>query len=183
VGDLLGATLIIDAGHGGRDPGALGEGPVPEKTVNLGVTSRLVNLLRARGATVITTRNSDRFIELDDRAALADQHRVDLFISIHADSCPRPSVTGSTLYIARNAVRESERAAERIAAALKRAGIECRGIRRAGFRVLVGHSRPAVLVECGYLSNPGEAKRLSTASYQTRLAEALADGIANHLAR
>ena len=61
--------------------------------------------------------------------------------------------------------------------------IECRGVRRAGFRVLVGHSRPAVLIECGYLTNRTEARRLSTTTYQSRIAEAIVDGIADHFNR
>lgn len=176
-------TIVVDAGHGGKDPGALGVGPLPEKTININVAMKLARLLEQRGAHVVNTRDSDRFITLDGRAALAERTRAHLFVSIHADAAPRAGVTGATVYIARNAHRESVQAAESILAALERAGIECRGIRRAGFRVLVGHSRPAVLVECGYLTNRAEAQRLSTPSYQAHIAEAVAEGIADHFSR
>jgi len=176
-------TIVVDAGHGGKDPGALGVGPLPEKTININVAMKLARLLEQRGAHVVTTRDSDRFITLDGRAALAERTRADLFVSIHADAARRASATGATVYIARNAHRESVQAAESILAALERAGIECRGIRRAGFRVLVGHSRPAVLVECGYLTNRAEAQRLSTPSYQAHITEAVAEGIADHFSR
>lgn len=174
------ATLIVDPGHGGRDPGALGVGPMAEKRVNLAIAGELTRQLKARGARVFATRSTDHFVSLDARAALADRIRCDLFVSIHSDAAPRGNVTGATVYIARNARGASVRAAQRIVAALERAGIQCRGIRRAGFRVLVGHSRPAVLIECGYLTNGAEARRLSTSTYQRKLATAIAEGITDH---
>ncbi len=174
-------TVVVDAGHGGKDPGAAGVGPYPEKVVNLAVSMRLVGLLRGRGFEVITTRNDDRFISLDGRAGLADRSRADLFVSIHADSASRTGASGATIYISRNASTQSRRAADRIVDALKNAGINCRGVKGAGFRVLVGHSRPAVLVECGFLTNPAEARLLATPAYQARLAEAIAEGITRSL--
>ncbi|MFH0981304.1 MAG: N-acetylmuramoyl-L-alanine amidase [Planctomycetota bacterium] len=176
-------TVIVDAGHGGDDPGAHGVAPVPEKRINLAIALELAHALEERGANVITTRESDRFIPLDDRAALADRTHTDLFVSIHADSSPRAEVSGATVYIARSASAASRDAAENIVAALERAGVECRGISQADFRVLARHSRPAVLVECGYLTNRAEAERLSTTSYQARLAAAIAEGITEHFSR
>ncbi|MBU0640357.1 MAG: N-acetylmuramoyl-L-alanine amidase [Planctomycetes bacterium] len=173
---------MVDAGHGGRDPGAIGVGPMHEKDVNLQVAQRVAELLNGWGATVRTTRDHDRFVSLDSRAAFAERCRADLFVSIHADAARRSSAAGATIYIARGANRDSQEAAQSIAAALSRAGIACRGIHGAGFRVLVGHSRPAVLIECGFLTNPREAWRLSTPSYQAHLAKALAEGIADHFA-
>ncbi len=175
---IVGKTIVIDAGHGGRDPGALGVGPSVEKDVNLAVARLVAAALRTRGANVIMSRDTDRFIPLNDRAALAERSRADLFVSIHADASRRSSVRGATVYIARVASSDSERAASRIVSAFEDAGIECRGVRRAGFRVLVGHSRPAVLVECGFLTNRAEAVRLATSSYQRRLADALVEAIA-----
>lgn len=177
---LAGATIVVDAGHGGHDPGAKGVSALPEKRINLSIAMKLAGLLRARGARVVTTRDTDVFIPLDARAATADHTRADLFISIHADSSQKSSVSGTTIYMARNASDQGEHAARCIAVALQRAGIECRGVHGAGFRVLVGHSRPAVLVECGFLTNYGDAQRLSTSAYQSRVAEAIADGVADH---
>lgn len=174
---IRGKTLIVDAGHGGRDPGAQGLSRLPEKTINLGIAKRLARLLRDRGARVIMTRDNDRFIELDARAAMADRTRTDLFISIHADASSKPWVKGATIYIASNAVTASEKAAYRVVSALESAGVACRGVRRAKFRVLVGHSRPSMLIECGFLTNRTEAKLLNTAAHQEWLAEAIAEGI------
>ncbi len=174
---IRGKTLVIDAGHGGKDPGAQGLSRLPEKTINLGVARRLARLLRDRGARVIMTRDDDRFIELDDRAATADRTRADLFVSIHADASSKAWVKGATIYIASNALEGSEKAAYRVVSALESAGVSCRGVRRARFRVLVGHSRPSMLIECGFLTNRTEAKLLNTAAHQEWLAEAIAEGI------
>ena len=122
-------------------------------------------------------------MSLDARANVAQRSRADLFVSIHSNAAPRSSATGATVYIARNARDESVAAAQSIVSAMERAGIKCRGIRRAGFRVLVGHSQPAVLVECGYLTNRAEAHRLSTPAYQAKLAAVIEEGIAGHFAR
>lgn len=175
--------IVIDAGHGGKDPGALGRGPMVEKEVNLRVSRLLAEELELRGADVIQSRTGDRFISLTGRANIAESNRADLFVSIHADAARRPSATGTTVYIARNASRQSQRAGRAIEDALVRAGFESRGVRKAGFRVLVGHSRPAVLVECGFLSNREEAYRLARPDYQERVARAIAEGITNHFTR
>jgi N-acetylmuramoyl-L-alanine amidase len=180
---LRGATIVVDPGHGGDDPGAQGRASVPEKTINLDIGRKVASALRERGANVIASRSSDRFITLDGRAALADQNRADLFVSIHSDSARRSSAEGMTIYVARNSSADSRRAANRISAALQRAGLDVRGVQTAGYRVLVAHSRPAVLIECGFLTNAGEARRLSTDAYRTRVAEAIADGVGDYFGR
>ncbi len=177
------ATIVVDAGHGGDDPGARGLAPVAEETINLNIALELARSLEERGARVITSRDRDFFVSLDDRAALAERTRADLLVSIHADSSQRSGVSGSTVYIARSASTASHDAARCIVAALERAGIECRGISNADYRVLAAHSRPAVLVECGFLTNRSEAQRLSTPAYQAQIAAAIADGIVDHFSR
>lgn len=178
--DLSSATIVIDAGHGGKDPGAVGVGPQNEKTVNLRVSRALAARLRSLGATIISSRTTDRFLSLDARADLAERSRADLFISIHSDAARRSSASGATVYIARGARPESRQAATAIGRALERNGVQCRGVREAGFRVLVGHTRPAVLVECGFLTNPAEARRLAQPGYQGLLATAIAEGVAEY---
>ncbi len=183
IASLAGKTIIVDAGHGGKDPGAPGVGPAVEKVVNLGISAKLATALRREGADVAMSRTGDRFISLDDRAALADRRKADMFVSIHADAAASPSAQGATIYIARGASRASRHTAQSVASALKRAGITCRGINRAGFRVLVGHSRPAMLVECGFLSNQQEARALADSAYQQRIANAIADGLVQALGK
>ena len=180
---MAGVKIVVDAGHGGKDPGAQGVSRLPEKTIVLAIANELAQRLTARGAKVTRTRSSDQFIELDDRAAIADRTRTDLFLSIHANSASRRSAAGVVLYIARGALGDSQRAALSLNQTLRGAGIACRGVQRAGFRVLVGHSRPAILIETGFLTNPGEARKLNDPAYRARLADAIADGVAAHFRR
>ena len=174
------ASFIVDPGHGGNDPGAKGVSARPEKTITLEIARKLTNALRDRASNVVMSRGDDTFISLNGRAALADRHRVDLFVSIHADSAPRAGASGATVYVARNASAQSRAAAKDIDAALRRAGFETRGVKTAGFRVLVGHSRPAVLIECGYLTNRGDATRLNDGAYQEKLVNAIVAGLEQH---
>lgn len=180
---LRGATIVVDPGHGGADPGARGRSAMPEKAINLEIARELAQRLRERGATVMMTRSTDRSVSLDGRAAFADRTRADLFVSLHADSARRASAVGMTVYIGRGASAQSRSAAQRIAGAIQRAGIEFRGVQTAGFRVLVAHSRPAVLIECGFLTNVAEARQLNNAGYRARIAQAIADGVAEYFAR
>lgn len=177
---LNGKTIVIDPGHGGHDPGAgeAGFSTNPEKYIVLSIATELASNLRSCGARVIMTRKDDRFIELLDRAAMADMYRADLFVSIHADSCPdNTSAIGPTVYIARSASRSSRIAAMKIHSTFSEYGFQSRGVRRADYKVLVNHSRPSVLVECGYLTNWQEAKRLNSSWYQSRIARALSKAI------
>jgi N-acetylmuramoyl-L-alanine amidase len=179
------ATIVVDAGHGGKDPGTNGRGRsyAPEKDIVLAIARDLAQQLRERGGSVIMTRWGDSFLELDDRCRVAEKAHADLFVSIHADSARRADASGTTLYIGRSASNESLRAARAIEAALLRSGVECNGIQTAGYRVLVGHSRPAVLIECGFLTNAADCRRLNSPAYRAALAQAIADGIAAYFSR
>lgn len=175
------ALVVIDAGHGGHDPGAIGPGGVREKDINLHVAARAAILLEQSGVGVVMTRWQDQFIELEERAALANRRNADLFVSIHADSAPNHSAQGFTVYVATAASADSYKAARAISQAMTGAGSDSRGVREADYRVLVQTSCPAVLVELGYLSNAQDAARLRDPYFQNRLAQAIADGIAAHL--
>ena len=179
VGPL--GPVVIDAGHGGKDPGAISVLKTTEKDVNLAVAERVCDLLAADGVEVVRTRRGDRFVELNDRAAVANRCDAELFVSIHADSCDNPDASGSTVYICRAASLDSLAAARAVERALCDAGVDSRGIREADFRVLVRTSGPAILIELGYLSNPAEARRLQQADYQARLAAAISQAILQHL--
>jgi N-acetylmuramoyl-L-alanine amidase len=174
-------TVMIDPGHGGKDPGATGVTGYREKYVNLGVSKALQSLLSQQGYTVRMTRDRDVFIELDNRVNLANRWNPQLFVSIHADAISKPYIYGFTIYIANAASRQSQRAAQLIEKALKNSGVTSRGIRRANFRVLKYTRCPAVLVELGYLTNRSEAALLANPSYQRKLAQAIASAISNFL--
>ncbi|HEX8909647.1 MAG TPA: N-acetylmuramoyl-L-alanine amidase, partial [Anaeromyxobacteraceae bacterium] len=91
--------VVIDAGHGGHDTGAIGPSGVREKDVTLAMARRLARRLRARGFEVVLTRDSDRFVALEERTALANAHRGDLFVSIHANAHPHRDRRGVETYV------------------------------------------------------------------------------------
>jgi len=178
------ATVVVDPGHGGKDPGADGLSAVPEKTIVLAIAQEVARGLTGRGAKVVTTRSRDVFIELDDRADLAERARADLVVSIHADANEnKPGASGATFYIAREATARSVQAALRLDAAFRRAGIETRGVQRANYRVLVGHTRPAVLIECGFMTNSRDVRLLNSPTHRSKVAAAIVDGVTDYLTR
>ena len=172
--------MIVDPGHGGKDPGASGHG-VREKDINLIIATKLARLLQEAGGRVIMTRTNDVFIELDDRAAAAENYNADILVSVHADSISRSSVSGATVLTGARASQYSKRAAWMIDAELKKAGIKCRANRSQSLRVCDGHSKPAVLVETGFLTNRQEARNLDSDWYQNKIATAIAKGVARYL--
>jgi len=173
-------TVVIDAGHGGKDPGATSVLGFYEKGINLSVAHKVAGLLSQRGLRVKMTRTSDYFVELEDRAAIANNLNADLFVSIHSDSFPKSTRRGFTVYIARSASSSSRRAASAIARSMSGTGLNSFGVQTAGYYVLTGTRGPAVLVEMGYLSNRREAALLRSSSFQNRLAQAVADGISDY---
>lgn len=173
--------VVIDPGHGGKDPGAISVLGYYEKGINLSIAKRLVAILQKRGIQAILTRQGDTFIELNDRADVANNAGADLFVAIHADSNGDRSHQGFTVFIARSPNETSRRLARSIESALSSTGIESNGIKGQDYRVLVRTSCPAVLVECGFLSNSWEAGILDNADHQDRIAAAIADGIINNL--
>ena len=173
-------TVVIDPGHGGKDPGASSILGFYEKGINLSVALKVARLLEQRGLRVKMTRTDDYFVELEDRAAVANNLNADLFVSIHSDSFPKSSRRGYTIYIARSASSSSRRAASAISRSMSGTGLNSFGVQTAGYHVLTGTRGPAVLVEMGYLSNRREAALLRSSSFQNRLAQAVADGISDY---
>jgi N-acetylmuramoyl-L-alanine amidase len=123
------------------------------------------------------TRSSDRFVDLDERADIANRNNAKLFVSIHSNARDDSSMRGFTVYVSRSPSNRSETVAESILRSMSGTGLENQGIGRADYRVLVGTRCPAVLVEVGYLSNSREASLLSSSSFQSRIAQAIADGV------
>lgn len=176
----LSGCVVIDAGHGGKDPGATSVLGFFEKGINLAVAHRVADLLADTGLRVEMTRTGDRFIELQERAAIANRLNADLFVSIHSDSFPKASRHGYTVYVARSASWSSRKAATAIADSMVSTGLNSFGVQTAGYHVLVETTGPAVLVEMGYLSNRQEAGLLRSSAFQDRIARAIAEGISNY---
>lgn len=179
---IAGKIVIVDAGHGGKDPGTNGNG-VREKDFTLKMAKKVAEKLQAKGCRVIMTRSTDVFIELDARAAAADRYKCDLFVSIHADYIKKSEISGVTVLTGSKATQKSKVAAQSILSALSASKIAYRGTRSQELRVCDGHSRPAILIECGYVSNYQDATNLKNTWYQDKLATAIANGVANYLAK
>ena len=175
--------IVVDAGHGGKDPGTISRAGLREKTITLPVAKALARLLRQDGFEVAMTRQTDVFIELDERAAIANRFEADLFVSVHADACPDPFMRGFAVYTCQGPSTASRGIAQAVAETLHGASIEGLGIRQANYRVLVGTQCPAILVELGYLSNGLDAEMLADPAEQAQLARSIADGIAEYFRR
>jgi N-acetylmuramoyl-L-alanine amidase len=178
--------VLLDPGHGGKDPGAH-RADMKEKDIVLDLTRRTASHLKQRGVKVFVTRNTDTFVELDDRVAAAAKVRPDLFVSIHADSNPDPDRRGYTIFVPHRekTTSESYDAARQIKAAFGQADVVGWGIRShpVNLRVLEKTRCPAVLVEVGHLSNRYDRALLGQTAYREKLAGLLARAIATHLAR
>ncbi len=196
-------TVVLDAGHGGRDTGT--QNPrfkLDEKNLTLDVTRRLQGLLEREGYKVVLTRNEDVFVDLEERAAIANRARADLFVSIHFNAVANaPAVRGTETYIMtprHHASTQPERDKTMIPTLypgnrydpwnavlgfhlhrklMDKLGVFDRGLKRARFKVLTLVECPGVLLESAYLSNDGEADKVRTVAYRDQLAEAVAEGI------
>ena len=173
--------VMIDPGHGGKDPGAIGITGLYEKNIALDTALLLTDMLKQRGVDVRMTRGDDTFIPLDDRAAMANSFDAELFVSVHADSSPSPWVKGFTVFVARQASKSSLAIAGGIKQHLAPVVGKDRGIQKAGFRVLMRTKMPAVLVEVGFLTNRAGSRKLADQAYRRRLAAAISDGIVDYL--
>jgi len=174
-GDGSGITVVIDAGHGGYDRGGIPGQRVSEKDMTLDVAQRLKNVLSASGYRVVMTRDSDVFVPLGTRSAIANQYRNAIFVSIHFNSATRRGADGiETYFYSRDSLALASAIHHYVAGG---APSPNRGVRRRGYYVLRRTAIPAVLVECGFLTNPTEASYAQNASYRQKLAEEIAAGI------
>lgn len=213
--------VILDPGHGGKDPGCKGMLGLEEKFIVLDIARRTETALRAKGIPVVMTRKDDRFLTLSERTRQANAESGDLFISLHCNYFSDPAVGGAECYILKPArseraidvaarenqvvelergseqydvlteenyillsmatsqfLHDSETWAEIVLDELKQsAGMNVRGVDQAGFYVLMGASMPAILLECGYLTNADDARLLGAERGRQRIAEAIAMSI------
>jgi N-acetylmuramoyl-L-alanine amidase len=167
--------VVIDPGHGGFDRGGIPGQRVAEKNIALDVAVRLREKLRRDGYRVIMTRESDIFVPLPVRAAIANSYRNAIFICIHFNSAGRSGADGiETYYYRREAAKLASDIHKNVIAG---APSENRGIRRRGYYVLRKTTIPGVLVECGFLTNPAEARLALTSDYRDKLADEILRGI------
>ena len=169
------STVVIDAGHGGYDRGGSPGQRIPEKPYALDIARRLSSALRSRGFRTVMTRSGDYFVGLSQRCAIANSQYSSVFVSIHLNSAPREGAYGIETYYYGGGSGALAVSVHR--AILRATGSANRGVRRRGYYVLRHNARPAVLCECGFLTNRAEASRILSASYRQRIASAIAAGI------
>ncbi|MDO4300856.1 MAG: N-acetylmuramoyl-L-alanine amidase [Clostridia bacterium] len=180
--------IVIDAGHGGFDPGKVASDGVTEKTINLAIASKLCGFLEQGGAVVRSTRIEDSSLseskreDLRSRAEIANNSKADLFVSIHQNSFPKGSAKGAQVFYYKGS-EEGKRLASLIQNRLKEVvDIDNDRVAKANdnYYVLKQIKIPSVIVECGFLSNSVEHDKLMSSEYQEKLAWAVYMGILDY---
>lgn len=182
VTNISEATIVVDAGHGGRDPGAVANTGFTEKEVTLSTALLLQRRLQDAGANVIMTRTDDSFTSLNDRVLLSENSYADAFISIHYDALETPNLmSGTTTYY----FSETERLlAETVNHYLEQNGpLGNNGVRHGDYFVLRNNSRPSILLELGYLDSDHDISVVNTQSYQSTVVEAIYQGLREYFAQ
>ena len=176
--------VMLDPGHGGKDPGAIGLGGLREVDVILPVAKRVAEILAKQGIAVKMTRNSDYFVGLDERVVMSREAGATLFVSIHANSIDnRPDVNGLELYHYNLGQSFAQTVHSTIVDYVNKNGfyLNDRHVRSARFLVLRKSAIPAILVETGYLTSEAESARLRQDGYQKVMAEGIAKGIIQYI--
>lgn len=181
-------VIFIDPGHGGKDYGALSEGyGYEEKQLALSTSFMLKNYLQKLGYHVVMTRSQDIFVPLQERAEMANTQNADLFVSIHFNFCPNPVAHGVEIYYCKEEgsikrMHESKKLAEEVLVRIiKHTGATTRGVKSANFVVIKKTLMPAILVECGFLSNHEERQKLKDPRYLNFIAWGVARGIDHYM--
>ncbi|MBP3302913.1 MAG: N-acetylmuramoyl-L-alanine amidase [Opitutales bacterium] len=192
--------IVIDPGHGGRDPGKVNKRGMFEKNYVLDISKRVARILKARGYTVLLTREGDSTLELQERPARANRWKADLFVSIHLNSASSSSARGIETFAltpvgeastgdpggsAKSAADDGNArdplntllAFKVHSALIAKTDAEDRGVKYANFAVLRTLKCPGVLVECGFLTNASDTALVSTKNGRERIAAGIAAGI------
>ncbi|ETT67308.1 MULTISPECIES: N-acetylmuramoyl-L-alanine amidase family protein [Paenibacillus] len=172
--------VVLDAGHGAKDSGAVGVTGKYEKNFNLAVILKAAALLRQENKIdVVLTRSDDTFLELKERAAIANNLGADLFISVHANSSGSAAASGTETYYQRDASKALANVMHKYL--VQATGLSNRGVRYGNFHVIRETKMPAVLLEVGYLSNKKDEALLFTEALQNNVAASMVSGIKEYL--
>lgn len=168
-------VVVIDAGHGGFDRGGIPGQRIAEKTMTLDVALRLQKILQDAGYRVVMTRESDVFVPLGTRVAIANSYPNGILVCIHFNAARRSGASGiETYFYSRDSLALASAIHYNVAGGAPSSN---RGVRRRGYFVLRRTRIPAVLVELGFLTNPTEARYVQNSSYRQKLAEEIARGV------
>ncbi len=187
---LKGAVIVLDPGHGGADPGAIGRNlGLFEKDVNMQVAECAGELLHSYGVTVLYTRYGDQDVGLYERAGAANNAGADVFISIHMNANLSSSMGGTSTYFSSNALNGQQRQVKSSQLAdyiqnslVANLGLKDKGVRQADFVVIRETVMPAVLIEAAFISNAYEESLMTTDQFRNNIARALVNGIGMFLA-
>lgn len=176
---LKGKVIVIDPGHGGTQPGAIGSTGLKEKDVALRIALRVERFLTQLGAICYLTRDKDKTMGLTARKVFSKSKKADAFISIHCNSAADKTARGlETWYYHKGSEPLAKCVQDEMARVLK---LVDRGTKQKGFTVLI-QPIPAVLAEVGFISNPAEEKLLASDPHQLKTAQAITRGIAKYFA-
>lgn len=190
---LSGKIIVVDAGHGGIDPGA-NRSDILEKEINLAVALQLKDALKQYGAKVILTRDTDVELsklcdnekvrgryrrDLNARLEMIEESDADLFVSIHANASPKSQRRGIECYYSAQS-EHGKMLALAIQSQLSTIALVSQNAKSADYFVLRRNKIPAILIEVGYITNPEERVTLQSPAYQRKLAEVISCGIENY---
>ena len=187
-------TVIIDAGHGGEDGGAIGVNGVYEKDLNLEIATQLKDMLKACGIDVVMTRTEDvllydknsdykgrkKILDLANRLKIANEHKNCIFVSIHMNSFPESKYNGLQVYYSKNSEKSAELALaiqDSVKTNLQKENSRKTKSSNGNIYLLDRIKSPAVLVECGFISNPEECTLLTSEEHQKKLSLSIFNGI------
>jgi len=181
--------IVIDPGHGGHDVGtqSVSKPRYQEKSLNLVTAQFVKSYLQQMGYQVLMTREEDKFISLDRRAKFANEHKSNLFISVHFNSAPSADAQGIEVFYYQSQdnktrITKSKKLAQAI---LKHLLLEThaksRGVKQANFAVIRETTMPAVLIEAGFLTNESELQKIKDPAYLKKIAKGIVDGIDDYL--
>jgi N-acetylmuramoyl-L-alanine amidase len=168
-------TVVIDAGHGAHDRGAV-SGYVFEKHLALDISRRLERFLKKKGVRTVMTRGGDRFLPLPTRAAMGSRMGKCVFVSVHANSATNRGASGiETFYYSNESARLAQLVQRQMLRNTRHGGN--RGVKYARFHVLRNCTRPAILVEAAFVSNSTDLRRLRAPSYREAIAQSIGIGL------
>lgn len=169
--------VVIDAGHGGSDYGAIRNG-INEKDITLDVSKKVEALLKKEGYAVKMTRTNDIYVSLQDRVDISESYAPDIFVSIHVNSSVKPEITGIETHYYH---QESMNLAQTVHSSLaSKIASKNRGLFKSKFYVINHTTAPAILVEIGFISNDNERSQLVSEKRKQDTAKAIAEGVKNY---
>lgn len=182
ITSLSNATIVLDPGHGGEDSGALSNSNKDEKTYTLRYAKQTAKKLRAKGAKVYLTRDNDSTVSLGARPRLAEQVHADAFISFHFDSAPEANIaSGYTTYYYNKG--PSFKLANTVNQQFSQLGLDNRGVDIGNFLVIRDNTRPAILLEMGYINSERDFEKITSRGYENKATNQVVAGLTQYFHR